>query len=116
MAIFAPSFLPQLAPGKSAAPTARRGRRDDKGKGCGAMESGGWSQALFITLGGPQAHDHSGQDDKFVERLAAVPRTTERSVVEGSAVSLPTPTNTQEKRRGTRKPGTPEDLQKSRCV
>ncbi len=31
MAIFAVSFLPQLAAGKSAAPTARRGRRDDKG-------------------------------------------------------------------------------------
>jgi hypothetical protein len=68
------------------------------------MESGGWSQALFITLGGPQAHDHSGQDDKFVERLAAVPRTTERSVVEGSAFSLPTPPIPR------KKDGVPESL------
>jgi hypothetical protein len=37
MAIFVVSFLPQLAAGKSAA-------RDDRGKGCGYLESGGWAQ------------------------------------------------------------------------
>jgi hypothetical protein len=38
MAIFAVSFLPQLAAGKSAAPTARRGGRDDKGEGGAFIE------------------------------------------------------------------------------
>jgi hypothetical protein len=32
--------------------------RDDKGKG--------WTDGLFMTLGGPQAHDYSGRDGKFV--------------------------------------------------
>jgi hypothetical protein len=59
MAIFAVSFLPQRDAGKSAAPTAGRGRRDDKGKGSGSIE---WllTEAFFITLGGPQAHGNSG--------------------------------------------------------
>jgi hypothetical protein len=30
------------------------------------MESGGWTNAFFITLGWPQAHDSSGRDDKVV--------------------------------------------------
>ena len=40
MAIFAVSFLPQLAAGKSAA-------RDDKGKGHGSTKSGCGTEALF---------------------------------------------------------------------
>jgi hypothetical protein len=40
--------------------------RDDKGKGNGSIESGCWTEAFFITLGGPQAHDSSGRNDKFV--------------------------------------------------
>jgi hypothetical protein len=34
------------------------------------MESGLGQKAFFITLGGPQAHDSSGRDDKFVARNA----------------------------------------------
>ena len=39
---------------------AQRGRksgyaRDDKGEGHGSMESGCWTEAFFITFGGPQA-------------------------------------------------------------
>jgi hypothetical protein len=41
--------------------------RDDKGKGVGSIESGCWTEAFFISLGGPEAHDFSGRDDKFVE-------------------------------------------------
>jgi hypothetical protein len=37
------------------APTARRGRRDDKGKGNGLIESNYWREGVFITLGRPQA-------------------------------------------------------------
>jgi hypothetical protein len=37
--------------------------RDDKGKGNGSIESGCRTGAFFITLGGPQANDHSGRDD-----------------------------------------------------
>jgi hypothetical protein len=40
--------------------------RDDKGKGNGSIESGCWTEAFFITLDGPPAHDNSGRDDKFV--------------------------------------------------
>jgi hypothetical protein len=29
------------------------------------MESGGWTEGVFIVLGGSQAHDNSGWDDKF---------------------------------------------------
>jgi hypothetical protein len=43
MAIFAVSFLPQLAAGKSAA-------RDDKGEGDLAMEGGFRPKAFFIAL------------------------------------------------------------------
>jgi hypothetical protein len=35
-----------------------------KGEGHASMESGCWTEAFFITLGGPQAHDPSGRDDK----------------------------------------------------
>jgi len=30
------------------------------------MEGGGWTEAFFVTLGGPQARDSSGRDDNFV--------------------------------------------------
>jgi hypothetical protein len=30
------------------------------------MEGGGWTEAFFVTLGGPQAHDSSGRDDNSV--------------------------------------------------
>jgi hypothetical protein len=30
------------------------------------MESGCWTEAFFITLGGPQAHEHFGRDDTFL--------------------------------------------------
>jgi hypothetical protein len=33
--------------------------RDDKGKGNGSIESGCWTEAFFIALGGPQGHDNS---------------------------------------------------------
>jgi hypothetical protein len=36
--------------------------RDDKGKGNGCTESGGWTEAFLITLDGPQAHGNSGRD------------------------------------------------------
>ena len=49
--------------------------RDDKGEGDGSIKSGCWTEAFFITLGGPQAHGYSGRDDKFVEPLTAVPGT-----------------------------------------
>src|SRR5882757_7474750 len=38
--------------------------RDDKGKGNGSIESSCRTETFFITLGGPQAHDSSGRDDK----------------------------------------------------
>jgi hypothetical protein len=41
MAIFAVSFLPQLAAGKFAA-------RDDKGEGDASMESGCWTEDVFL--------------------------------------------------------------------
>src|ERR1700741_2835415 len=37
--------------------------RDDKGKGDRSVESGCWTEAFFITLGGPKAHDSSSRDD-----------------------------------------------------
>jgi hypothetical protein len=37
-------------------PTARRGGRDDKGEDEASIESGCWTEAFFITLGGPQAY------------------------------------------------------------
>jgi hypothetical protein len=55
-------------------------------------------KAIFIPLGGPQAHDLSGRDDKFVKQLNAslgenepdfttdLSSRPERSVVERSAV------------------------------
>jgi len=30
--------------------------RDDKGEGDASMENGCWTEAIFIPLGGPQAH------------------------------------------------------------
>jgi hypothetical protein len=33
--------------------------RDDKGEGDGSIKSGCWTEAFFITLGGPQAHGYS---------------------------------------------------------
>ena len=69
MAIFAVSFLPQLAAGKSAA-------RVDKGEGDASMESGGWTEGVFHHLGWvtgrPQAHDYSGLDDKLVMELTVI--------------------------------------------
>jgi hypothetical protein len=50
--------------------------RDDKGEGGAFMESGLGQKAFFITLGGPQAHDSSGRDDK-----------KERAVVKEKAVA-----------------------------
>ena len=47
----------------AAGPTASRGRRDDKGKGDGSI-GGCWTEASFITLGGPQAHGYSGSIGK----------------------------------------------------
>ena len=94
------SFLPELAAGKSSP-------RDDKGKGDGSVESGCWTEAFFITLGGPQArpqaHDSSGRDDNSIGLLKFIPPAAfldifpaknvssrlERSEVEGPAVSLP---------------------------
>ena len=40
--------------------------RDDKGKGDRSVESGCRTEAFFITLGGPKAHDSSGRDDNSV--------------------------------------------------
>jgi hypothetical protein len=37
--------------------------RDDKGEGEASMESGCWTEGVFITLGGPQAHERSGRRD-----------------------------------------------------
>ena len=31
--------------------------RDDKGEGEASMESGCWTEGVFITLGGPEAHE-----------------------------------------------------------
>jgi hypothetical protein len=42
------------------------GTRDDKGKGDGFIECGCWTEAFFITFGGPQAHNSSGRDDNSV--------------------------------------------------
>jgi hypothetical protein len=47
--------------------------RDDKGEGDGSIQSGCWTEAFFITFGGPQAHDSSGRDDKFVEPFIVAP-------------------------------------------
>jgi hypothetical protein len=58
-------------PGKvreTADPSASLGMT--KGKGIGCTESGGWTEAFLITLDGPQAHDSSGRDYKFVEPFA----------------------------------------------
>ncbi len=33
------------------------------------MESGCWTEGVFISLGGPQAHDHSGRDGKVYRRV-----------------------------------------------
>ena len=39
--------------------------RDDNGEGDGSIEIGCRTEAFFITLDGPVAHDSSGQDDNF---------------------------------------------------
>ena len=43
--------------------------RDDKGEGDGSIKSRCWTEAFFITLGGPQAHDYS-VEKHFHERSA----------------------------------------------
>ena len=43
--------------------------RDDKGEGDGSIKSGCWTEAFFITLGGPQAHGYS-VEKHFHERSA----------------------------------------------
>jgi hypothetical protein len=43
-----------------------------KGKGDGSIESGCWTEAFFITLGGSQAHDSSGEMTKFVTKLGTI--------------------------------------------
>jgi hypothetical protein len=60
------AFCRKTFPGKNrqtAGPsTALRSGRDDKGEGLRFQEP------FFITLGGPRAHDLSGQDDKWEGR------------------------------------------------
>ncbi len=81
--------------------TALRFGRDDKVRATLPWESGLGQKAFFITLGGPQAHDFSGRDDKVVTKLEKILHgknaiciaTTlssrpERSAVERSAVSF----------------------------
>jgi hypothetical protein len=46
--------------------TTLRFGRDDKGEGGASIESGCWTEAFFITLGGPQAHGNSGREDNSV--------------------------------------------------
>ena len=46
--------------------------RDDKGKGNGSIESSCWTEAFFITLGGPQAHDNSVE--KHLQEGSAEPQ------------------------------------------
>jgi hypothetical protein len=50
MEIFAVSFLSQLAAGKSAAPTARRGGRDDKEKGDARWKVVAGRRDIFVTF------------------------------------------------------------------
>jgi hypothetical protein len=45
--------------------------RDDKGEGEASMESGCWTEGVFITLGGPQAHDSSGRDGNLLGNAMA---------------------------------------------
>ncbi len=54
-------LLPRQAPRHAG---AQRGRRDDRGEGEVSMKSGGWAEGAFIALGGPQAHDSSGRDER----------------------------------------------------
>jgi len=42
-----------------------RSGRDDKERVTVSIKRGCRTEAFFITLGGPQAHDSSGRDDKF---------------------------------------------------
>jgi hypothetical protein len=51
--------------------------RDDKGKGDASMESGCWTEGVFITLGGPQAHDSSYDADSAPESPGEVVRLLE---------------------------------------
>jgi hypothetical protein len=37
-----------------------------------SMEVVAGTETFFITLGGPQAHDSSGRDDKFVTKWEAI--------------------------------------------
>jgi len=39
--------------------------RDDKGEGNGSIESGCWTETVFITFGGPQAHDSAVTAGRF---------------------------------------------------
>ena len=43
--------------------------RDDKGKADRSIKSGCWTEAFFITLGGPKAHYSSGRDDKVATKV-----------------------------------------------
>jgi hypothetical protein len=90
MAIFAVSFLPQLVAGKSAAPNEQEIKPTEsisifsvhftlnlprasrllgmtKGRVVVPWKVVAEPKAFSITLGGPQAHDSSGGDDKFAE-------------------------------------------------
>jgi hypothetical protein len=67
------------------APTAGRGRRDDKGRVAltsAAVTGDGQSckcSAIFVTLGGPKAHDSSGV---YGQAMASSKRETNSKIVE----------------------------------
>jgi hypothetical protein len=59
----------------TARPTARRGRRDDKGKSDGSMESGCLTGVFFITLGGRRPMGNSGRNDNVAwKTMFSVPK------------------------------------------
>jgi hypothetical protein len=67
--------------------------RDDKGEGGDYMEGGGWTEAFFVTLDGPQAHDSSGRDDNFVlsivfrvSRTGGSPRALTKYFLQGTTI------------------------------
>ena len=51
-----PPGMPHGMPGQAGqvGQAGRRGRRNDKGKGSGFIQSGYWTEAFFVRLGGPQ--------------------------------------------------------------
>jgi hypothetical protein len=66
--------------------------RDDKGNGYGSVESGCWTEAFFITLGGRRAHDSFGRDDKkerVAERRGPLPRAKAVVGAVGTSISSP---------------------------